>query len=87
MRRISTVLAVFALALAFVPASFAIANPDNNGNASSAPGQETALDNCGDVTAGQFVNEIGAGGGPKADLFGPTNCDHFWQNTGLIGKG
>ena len=87
MRRISTVFAVFALALALVPASFAIANPDNNGNASTAPGSEIARDKCGNVTAMQFINEIQTGGGPKADSPpGPTNCDHYYQNVGLIGN-
>ena len=28
-----------------------------------------------------------AGGGPKAGIPAPTNCDHFYQEEGLIGGG
>jgi hypothetical protein len=30
---------------------------------------------------------ITAGGGPKAGVPAPTNCDHFFQSTGVIGNG
>jgi hypothetical protein len=30
---------------------------------------------------------ITAGGGPKAGIPAPTNCDHFFQNEGIIGSG
>ena len=35
----------------------------------------------------QTANGVSAGGGPKAGIPAPTNCDHFYQGIGLIGNG
>lgn len=43
--------------------------------------------NCGAVIAKQYANGVAAGGGPKEGIPAPTNCDHFFQNFGLIGNG
>jgi uncharacterized membrane protein len=80
MRRILLVVAVGAiLVLSSVSYAFAEANPNNNGNAESAPGQEIAEDNCNGAIAQQGENDVSAGGGPKEDVSSPTNCDHFFQ--------
>ena len=80
MRRILLVLAVGAImVLSSVSYAFAEANPDNSGNAGTAPGQATATSNCGENILNQFGNEVSGGGGDKEGILGPTNCDHFWQ--------
>jgi hypothetical protein len=64
MRRILLVLAVGAImVLSSVSYAFAYANPDNEGNGSSAPGQSNAEANC--------ANNVEKQGGK-----GPTNCNH-----------
>ena len=35
----------------------------------------------------QSASGVTAGGGPKAGIPAPTNCDHFYQGIGLIGNG
>jgi hypothetical protein len=35
----------------------------------------------------QSANGVSAGGGPKAGVPAPTNCDHFYQSNGSIGNG
>jgi hypothetical protein len=35
----------------------------------------------------QSANGVSAGGGPKAGVPAPTNCDHFYQFNGSIGNG
>ena len=80
---------VVGLSLAIGGPAFAIANPANNGNGSSATGQDNAAANCkyslGGVVFKQVTAGIQAGGGPKTDV-GPANCDHFWQTSGAIGS-
>jgi hypothetical protein len=64
MRRILLVVAVGAImVLSSVSYAFAYANPGNEGNGSSAPGQSNAQANCADTIERQA---------PKA----PTNCGH-----------
>jgi hypothetical protein len=33
----------------------------------------------------QSAKKVAAGGGPKAGIPAPTNCDHFFQGEGIIG--
>ena len=35
----------------------------------------------------QTAKGVSAGGGPKAGVPAPTNCDHFFQENGSIGNG
>jgi hypothetical protein len=35
----------------------------------------------------QTGNGVSAGGGPKAGVPAPTNCDHYFQAIGAIGNG
>lgn len=35
----------------------------------------------------QTAKGVSAGGGPKAGVPAPTNCDHFYQSIGSIGNG
>jgi hypothetical protein len=35
----------------------------------------------------QTAKGVSAGGGPKAGVPAPTNCDHFFQSSGAIGNG
>jgi hypothetical protein len=75
--------------------AFASANPENRGNRSDAPGQKNALDNCTENFNKQGEKGVVTGGGPKAEPIEedgalvplePTNCDHFFQDLGRIGK-
>jgi hypothetical protein len=83
MRRILLVLAVGAImVLSSVSYAFAEANPNNNGNAESAPGQVMAEENCTNAIDKQEDKGVVAGGGPKAETEepeAPINCDHFFQ--------
>jgi hypothetical protein len=56
----------------------------------AAPAQaanDTSVSHCGDTIARQSDNGVTAGGGPKAGIPAPTNCDHFFQLIGVIGSG
>lgn len=55
------------------------------GNSSNAPGQANALDNCEAAVMTQSDAGVSAGGGPKAGVPAPANCDHYFQTTGAIG--
>jgi hypothetical protein len=59
---------------------------DAKGKAFEAPGLEQAVAECNKVIGLQTMREIVAGGGPKANIPAPTNCDHFFQIIGAIGK-
>lgn len=48
---------------------------------------ENSAANCAEVVAKQAAKGIAAGGGPKEGILAPTNCDHFFQDVGLIGNG
>ena len=79
MRRILLVLAVAAImVVSSVSYASAEANPNNQGNGSSAPGQSKAQANCDNTVAKQDAKDVSAGGGPKVDQQGPTNCDHIF---------
>lgn len=43
--------------------------------------------NCINTVERQADRGTTAGGGPKAGIPAPTNCDHYYQGTGLIGSG
>lgn len=81
-----TVALVSAVAAVLVPPASGYAFTDANGKAFEAPGLEQAVAECGKVISLQTMREIVAGGGPKAGIPAPTNCDHFFQLIGLIGK-
>jgi len=89
MKRIIMVLTVAALMAVMLVAgagyAFASANPDNQGTATNAPGQSNAFENCRANVIKQEEKRVSAGGGPKEGLPG-TNCDQFFQQSGLIGK-
>ncbi len=57
-----------------------------HGNSHEAPGQEKAIEKCNANVDKQNERGLQAGGGPKAQYTGPTNCDHFWQIIGAIGN-
>jgi hypothetical protein len=88
MRRILLVLAVGAImVLSSVSYAFAYANPDNNGNAGNAPGQQQAVGNCGQNIQkqnanGQTGSQTGSPNDEKQLNTAVTNCDHFWDNAG-----
>jgi hypothetical protein len=93
-RTISTIVATVVLALAAASGALAISN--GGGNSATAPGQAKAAANCENVW-NNIQLDLVAGGGPKSQIVevfpgvfgnsGPTNCDHFWQAIGSIGKG
>ena len=92
-RIVSTIVAIAALALA--TASGGLAQSNGGGTSADAPGPATAAANCENVW-NNIQLDLVAGGGPKSlpvtfngNTFtsGPTNCDHFWQIAGVIGKG
>ena len=73
---------VFSLTLALVltgPAALAI---PGLGESEGAPGQEIALQNCIDTIIRQSEAGVAAGGGPKAGVPAPTNCDKFFNPSG-----
>ena len=43
--------------------------------------------NCSNTVDRQEPRGVTAGGGPKAGIPAPTNCDHYYQDLGLIGSG
>jgi hypothetical protein len=76
------VIVIVSLTLALVltgPAALAI---PGLGESEGAPGQEIALQNCMDTITRQSEAEITAGGGPKAGVLAPTNCDKFFNPSG-----
>lgn len=73
------ILAVMVAASLAIPAA-AIAVPPHEPNPHAAA-------NCGRNIDKQTAAGTTAGGGPKAGIPAPTNCDHFFQNEGIIGSG
>ena len=61
-----------------LPTTAAAFGPSENPNAVAA---------CGENIAKQSDKGVSAGGGPKAGVPAPTNCDHFFQASGAIGNG
>ena len=90
MKRIITVLTLAAIMAAMVVASagnaFALAYTPDTGGPSQGTITQTAESNCEANVTKQVDNEVAAGGGPKEDIDAPTNCDHFFQREGNIGK-
>lgn len=43
--------------------------------------------NCVNTVDSQFLRGVVAGGGAKGSFEAPANCDHFYQDIGLIGSG
>ncbi len=88
-RKLSVLLAAAMMAatmLAGAGNAFAFANPDNKGKAADASGQAQAQANCFRNIEKQFEKGVAAGGGPKEGIPAPTNCDHFFQQIGVIGN-
>jgi hypothetical protein len=94
MMRKALVPALAALVLALTPAA-ALAQTNGGGKSGDAPGQARAAENCMHVWS-EVQADLVAGGGPKSEpvesdegpfTTGPTNCDHFWQDAGVIGNG
>jgi hypothetical protein len=95
MRRIIMVLSVTALmaVLLVAGAGYAFAKayiPDFGGPAKGQVTQQAA-ENCDANFVKQAAKGVAAGGGPKTGEAGteesaPTNCDHFFQREGYIGK-
>ena len=92
MRRKALTALAATVALGLFPAT-APAQSNGGGNSGDAAGQERAAANCTHVWS-ELQAVLVAGGGPKAAVVeslgttsGPTNCDHFWQNEGIIGRG
>jgi hypothetical protein len=65
----------------------AMAASPGSGNSGNAPGQARAQENCVRTVDRQTAKGVAAGGGPKAGIPAPTNCDHFFQSEGFIGGG
>jgi hypothetical protein len=89
-KRIITALTVAAIMVAMVVASagnaFALAYTPDTGGPSQGTITEQAEGNCEANVTKQVDNEVAAGGGSKEDVDAPTNCDHFFQREGIIGK-
>jgi hypothetical protein len=95
MRRIITVLTIAALMAVMLVAGsgYAFAKafiPDFGGPAKGQVTQQAA-ENCDANFVKQADKGVTVGGGPKTGEAGteesaPTNCDHFFQREGFIGK-
>jgi hypothetical protein len=89
MKRTITVVAATCLTLAAAAPAGAISN--GGGNSGSAPGQTQAFDNCLANFANQFQHQVIDQPHPDAGVkggYGPVeNCDHFYQQEGVIGGG
>lgn len=86
MRKVILLICSCAVAAVLAPSASGYAFIDANGKAFEAPGLEQAVAECGKVISLQSMREIVAGGGPKGGILAPTNCDHFFQLIGVIGK-
>ena len=73
-----TVLAVAVGALMALPGAAAAYGPSANPHAVAA---------CDATIDRQTAGGVSAGGGPKAGVPAPTNCDHYYQIIGAIGNG
>jgi len=71
-------LMIVVLALFIAPPAFGYANPDSNGNAQNAPGQEGATVNCERAFNSQGDRGVIPPNGAHAGE-APANCDHFFQ--------
>jgi hypothetical protein len=73
------VIVVFGLTLALMFAGPAAIALPGLGESEGAPGQEIAFEHCVDTITRQSDAGIAAGGGPKAGVLAPTNCDKFFN--------
>jgi hypothetical protein len=76
MKRLALVIGIGAMAA--LPAAAAGYGPSENPHAVAA---------CVKNIDKQTAKGVAAGGGPKAGVPAPTNCDHFYQSGGAIGNG
>lgn len=74
-----TILGIGVAALMALPATAAAYGGPN------PPSQ--AVTACVSAIDSQTASGVTAGGGPKAGIPAPLNCDHFYQNNGIIGNG
>jgi hypothetical protein len=72
------ILSIGAAGALMLPAAAVAAGPSENPRAVAA---------CDATIDRQTARGVSAGGGPKAGIPAPTNCDHFFQSEGLIGSG
>jgi len=56
-----------------------LAAGQDQGNSGNAPGQKHAQQNCDKTIDRQTDKGVAAGGGSKAGVPAPTNCDHFFN--------
>jgi hypothetical protein len=83
MSRIKTLIAAAAAVVTLtVGGGSAIASSNGGGNSANAPGQARAAQNCENTIDRQTAKGVSAGGGPKAGVPAPTNCDHFFGAPG-----
>jgi hypothetical protein len=75
-RRFAALLVVGAV-LGIVAPAFGYSGPN-------PPSQAVAA--CEKSIDKQTAKGVTAGGGPKAGIPAPTNCDHFFQGEGIIGS-
>lgn len=87
MRRLIRTAALLAATAALAAPSGALAFSNGGGSSGSAPGQAIATSHCTAAFLKQDAAGLTAGGGPKAIATGPLNCDHYWQDIGVIGGG
>jgi hypothetical protein len=72
------ILGIAATGALVLPAAAVAFGPSENPRAVAA---------CERTVDRQTAKGVSAGGGPKAGIPAPTNCDHFYQSEGLIGSG
>ncbi len=87
MRRLIRTAALLAATAALAAPSGALAFSNGGGSSGGAPGQPVATSHCTAAFLKQDAAGLTAGGGPKAIATGPLNCDHYWQDIGVIGGG
>ncbi len=74
----STAVAALTMSLLFSGGS-ALAVSNGGGNSGNAPGQANAMENCEATIDRQIEKGVSAGGGKKAGVLAPTNCDKFFN--------
>lgn len=74
MRLLGTLIVAMAMALAMAA------------QATSHNPSPTGAEQCSAAVESQVESGLVAGGGPKAEIDGPSNCDHFFFAIGAIGN-
>ncbi|MBA2537381.1 MAG: hypothetical protein H0V20_08135 [Actinobacteria bacterium] len=72
---------LFRLVMTIAATSLVLASPATAHNPN-----EQGFVHCGLAVENQIDIEVEAGGGPKAGILAPTNCDHFFFAIGAIGN-